>query len=137
MRITGTFLSRNVGVLTLVYAILLFAVSVVPIGPSRGNHGTRPLDYSPPLTRRVAVDLAINVAVFIPLGWGVSHTLRRSRSGSPMSVVITAVAVTTFSIIVEIVQHSLPHRYSSLYDVIANGVGAILGALMGSRGRTA
>lgn len=81
-----------------------------------------------------AGDGPLNVILFVPLGLFLALLLRR-----PLTAVIACVVL---SIGIECYQSSLTTRVGSFTDVVANGVGAVLGAalataiLAGSRTRT-
>jgi glycopeptide antibiotics resistance protein len=117
---------------TLVYMLIVVAVLVVPASAPHVRRGFL-LDIAG--GRRLAIDVVLNVAIFIPIGWG----LRRASQGlgttvsAPMPRVVVLAAA--FSLAMEAVQAWLPNRYSSLADVIANTIGATVGAWMESRFR--
>jgi hypothetical protein len=79
--------------------------------------------WSPP-------DLALNIAGFAPLGiliaWG------RGPRGAVMAVLWGL----TLSLAIELLQPWIPGRHSSLVDLVCNGVGALLGGLIGAARRS-
>lgn len=103
---------------TLVYTIIVVAALVIPASPP---HAQRGYLRDIPLGRRLVADVALNVAIFVPIGWGV----RRAGSTSLLAAVVLAAA---FSLGMETIQAWLPNRYSSLADVLANTLGATAGA---------
>jgi VanZ family protein len=75
-------------------------------------------------------DAALNVAVFVPLGWLLAR-LGRERGLSPLgTILLTTGACGALSLSAETVQFFIPSRYSSLVDVIANTGGAFVGAMI-------
>ncbi len=85
-------------------------------------------------------DVVSNLLVYLPLGgvWAVrSAGFRRDRV-----VLVQAALLGTFlSVVMELAQRWMPSRVPSLSDVLANGVGATVGAVLvmvaGTRGRWA
>ena len=112
---------------TLAYALLVVVILVAPI--SRPREQRAYLTESPlPLGRRLVVDLAVNIARFVPLGWGL-HRIGRGLGLPPKSLLAAAVVfAAVFSLAMETLQFWLPTRYSSIVDVLANTGGALLGA---------
>lgn len=68
-------------------------------------------------------DLLLNVALFLPLGF-IARRSFSDASRSPRGVVLGAVLV---SVAIETSQLFLAPRYTAASDVLANGVGALLG----------
>ena len=108
---------------TVVYTIIMVAALVIPASPP---HAQRGYLRDIPLGRRLVADVALNVAIFVPIGWGV----RRAGSTSLLAAVVLTAA---FSLGMETIQAWLPNRYSSLADVLANTLGATAGAWLESR----
>jgi VanZ family protein len=77
-------------------------------------------------------DFIINTLGFIPLGFLAMAFLTVTRSTGPgYHLVWVLVFCLTVSLIIEILQYFfLPGRTSSLYDVFANSVGALLGGVL-------
>ncbi len=71
-------------------------------------------------------DAPLNVLLFIPLGFGLSGVLvrRGRRSGIGPRVLLVGLAL---SAALETTQMFIPERVPSLADVLANGIGALLG----------
>jgi VanZ family protein len=113
---------------TLAYVVLVIVALVLPISAPHVHHGYL-REYRLPLGRRLIADVAVNIAIFAPIGWGLHRSARR-RSWLPPSTRVLAVAVMAglFSLAMETVQYWLPGRYSSIVDVALNTVGALLGA---------
>lgn len=66
------------------------------------------------------VEFIGNIVLFIPIGLFLTVLVRNQWLGAALAVV--------FSIAVELVQVLLPARTTSLRDVLANGIGAVVGA---------
>ena len=74
-------------------------------------------------------DVVFNVLAYIP--FGTLATLFFRQRGAPRRAIAQAIAwAGAFSISMELAQLFIPNRVSSLSDVLANGAGATLGALM-------
>jgi glycopeptide antibiotics resistance protein len=113
---------------TIVYASIL---TVLLIMPTSGTHvrGRYLREYDLRLTWHSLVDIAVNIAAFAPLGWGLHRVSRRlGLLTAKTTLIAVAVAVALFSLVIETVQYSLPTRYSSILDVAADTVGGILGS---------
>ncbi|MEO5825213.1 MAG: VanZ family protein [Gemmatimonadales bacterium] len=66
-------------------------------------------------------DVLLNVALFIPIGLALHRTMRSKLT----TLVLVAGGA---SLLIEGLQLFLPRRYSTFTDVLANGLGALLGA---------
>lgn len=78
--------------------------------------------------REEALDAAVNVALFVPLGF-LGH--RWWRAGSPPSWATVTALLTIICLLaasVEIVQIFLPWRSASVADVLSDAMGAAVGA---------
>ena len=117
---------------TLAYMLLVVAILVAPTSAPHDRRGYL-AEYHLPLGRRLAADLAVNIALFVPLGWGL-HRTGRGLGVPPRTVLVAAVlAAAVFSLLMETLQFWLPARYSSIVDVLANTAGALLGAWSAAR----
>jgi VanZ family protein len=73
-------------------------------------------------------DVAVNFAAYVPLGlllsigWG-------ARYGQARGVLATTAAATVLSLAMEAAQMFLPSRIASNVDLLANGLGALVGAM--------
>jgi VanZ family protein len=76
-----------------------------------------------------AMDLAINIAGFIPLGLVLCACLVWSRD-KPKAVLIATVQCAMLSLAIEILQFYIPRRGSGITDIITNSLGAFLGAML-------
>lgn len=72
-------------------------------------------------------DNTINVLAYIPLGLSAAVVLRRSR----LALLYATMIGLSVSISVEFVQQFLPGRVASNMDILSNGFGTFLGAIVG------
>lgn len=98
--------------------------------------GLRPLQSHLAATRSFLVfaflprrDFIINIVGFIPFGYLiVLYLVSGKAKGGLLSMALLAVATGTgISLLLEITQYYIPGRTSSLFDLIANGMGTCLG----------
>ena len=122
---------RTLLLLTGASLAVVLGVTMVPWG-GWGNFGltTNALDS---ITRNVrperadltawahAGDGPLNVILFVPLGFSLALLLRR-----PVTAALTCVVL---SVAIECYQSSLTTRVGSFADVVANGLGAVAGAI--------
>jgi VanZ family protein len=80
------------------------------------------------------VDSVVNVGIFVPLGWGLRR-LFPPRVNGALAVLGVGLLGAQFSVTMETLQHFLPMRYSSIFDVAANTIGTIVGGLATPRRR--
>lgn len=66
------------------------------------------------------IEFAANVAMFLPLGLLLTLLVRHHWHGAAIAIVLSAA--------VELVQVLLPARVPSVRDIVANGLGAAIGA---------
>lgn len=74
-------------------------------------------------------DWLLNVALFVPFGFGLGMALRRRYSNGAALLIATAGSF-AFTFTIETLQVFMPTRTSSWYDVSANTCGGILGFLI-------
>ncbi len=77
-----------------------------------------------------AVDVFLNVLLFIPVGFGLTESLRERGRSRAAVLGITLVAGALFSYTVELLQFFIPMRDSGWGDVITNSTGSALGSLV-------
>ncbi len=77
-----------------------------------------------------AVDVFLNVLLFIPFGFGLAESLRERGRSRAAALGITLVAGALFSYTVELLQFFIPVRDSGWGDVITNSTGSALGSLV-------
>ncbi len=87
------------------------------------------LSFDPSLTLPYALkDFPRNVVLFIPFGFGFAClAVSKGWGNRAVSLIATLSAGLTLSFAVELSQVFLPLRFSSLADILANGVGTFLG----------
>jgi len=80
-------------------------------------------------TRFYAIDLLMNVAGFIPLGFifGAYFLLGRSRG---QAILFATLVGGSLSFMIEVLQAYIPQRYSGTTDIITNTLGTFLGATL-------
>jgi glycopeptide antibiotics resistance protein len=84
---------------------------------------------------RLAGDAVFNLAMFVPLGWLLARGIEDLGASTRTRVVVVAAACAALSLTVETVQFFLVSRYSSAIDILANTVGAAVGAVIAHRWR--
>jgi glycopeptide antibiotics resistance protein len=123
---------------TLVYLVLLFGALMAPLNGkssvARSASGKNVLlSRSADLPRRILVrDIALNVAIFVPLGFALHRALRGARVGPAVRLGTAVLVPLVFSLGIESLQYVLAWRVSSLLDVACNGIGALLGVCLES-----
>jgi glycopeptide antibiotics resistance protein len=122
---------------TVLYILFVVVILVVPTNQPHPRRGYL-AEYQRPVGQRLMADVALNIAIFAPIGWGLHRTVRSFGASPPGLVTVVGIAAGLFSLLMETVQFWLPARYSSVLDVAANTVGALLGAWTAARygGRT-
>jgi glycopeptide antibiotics resistance protein len=78
---------------------------------------------------RLLIDFAGNVVVFLPLGMAVALALRGRPVGRKLSLATLSGA--GLSLIIELIQTTIPSRVAALDDWLLNTGGTFLGALVG------
>ncbi len=106
-------------------ATVLLAIGLVLVGAMTMFSPPETLDVayeaSPDWVTRQAVAMALNVALFIPLGIAVGLVARARWLW----------ALVALSVTVEVTQLWLPERHTELVDIVTNSTGAVLGYLVG------
>ena len=125
--------SRHVFLLSLNLALAYLLIIVyASLQPFRHWRAPAPETYhflAAPFPRYITLtDVLINISAYVPLGFMLALSLRRWLRAKPAfaASVLLAIAV---SITMEGIQMYLPARISSNVDVLANSVGALIGAL--------
>ena len=73
------------------------------------------------------------VSIFVPIGWGLHRSVRRRGAAPRTRLLVVAILAAAYSLTMETLQAWLPNRYSSVVDVLANTLGATIGAWIESR----
>lgn len=73
-------------------------------------------------------DVLVNIGAYVPLGFLLARALM-SRLGNPRAVLAAALLACLLSTAMEAVQMFMPTRVASNVDVLANGIGGLIGAL--------
>jgi VanZ family protein len=116
----------RVGVLLLVYFCGVLFMGLRPLGSHLA--ATRHFLVFAYLPRR---DFIINIVGFIPFGYLLLMYLvsGKIKGGLFGLTLLAVIAGTGTSLVLEIVQYYIPGRTSSLFDLIANGIGTCIGVV--------
>jgi glycopeptide antibiotics resistance protein len=68
------------------------------------------------------IEFTANIILFVPMGFLLTLVFRHPWYGASLAVVLSVVA--------ELAQIVIPNRQATLRDVISNGIGAAVGALL-------
>jgi VanZ family protein len=122
--------SRLVRYLTVGYTLLIAYASLYPFDAWRGALDN-PLGFLVDDWPRyyTVSDLVLNVVAYGPLGFLLALALLPYLRASGAALFAT-LAGTLLSIAMEVLQHFLPLRVASNLDVLTNGLGAMMGALL-------
>ncbi len=107
------------------YALAVIMVLFAPSSPSAAVDAiTRVIrdDLGLSFVRQGWVEFAGNVVMFAPLGFLSTLLFRRPWWGMMIALAL--------SVLAEVTQLLLPARTATLRDVVANGLGALIGALL-------
>jgi VanZ family protein len=131
--VTRTDATRLARHLAFAWALLVAYASLHPLNGFRDPGGELLAFLSAPWPRYYTrFDVIANALGYLPLGFllvpAVSPWLRRA-SAVPLAIVLSCL----LSIGMEVLQHYLPTRVPSNLDVLSNGLGATLGALLAVR----
>jgi VanZ family protein len=112
------------------YVLLIVYASLNPFEGWR-EVGTSPFEFlGAPFPRYiVTLEVAANIAAYIPLGFLVFLALRPLARGV-VALVISALSSALLSLTVECLQNYLPTRVPSNIDLAANALGALAGAII-------
>lgn len=77
-----------------------------------------------------AREIALNLAIFFPLGLLVARAALAARAGLAAAAALTIAVGVLLSLGAETAQYFLVSRYSELGDVLLNGIGTLLGLLL-------
>ncbi len=112
-----------------VWALLIAYASLYPFVPLRlPSPDAIPAFFLRPRFI-VGDDIAFNVIAYIP--FGILASLYFLQAGDRVRAIVRSVGLAAaFSLLMETMQLFIPTRISSIYDVLANAGGALIGALM-------
>jgi VanZ like protein len=77
-----------------------------------------------------ALNVSLNVLLFIPFGFGLSSKLRQRNCSWTVSIVLATLAGAVLSYAIEFVQIYVPPRDSGWDDIFSNTTGSVLGAVV-------
>ncbi|NOY61130.1 MAG: VanZ family protein, partial [Calditrichaeota bacterium] len=78
-------------------------------------------------------DFVANILLFLPLGFGLGGLVAKRTSSHAMRVFFVALVAFALSSGIEALQFYLPSRITSLYDILSNTLGAVLGEIVFSQ----
>lgn len=127
MSATGPALPGRYRGSILVWALLIAYASLYPFFPLRPPSIDAVTAFFVKPRYMVAYDVVWNVVAYVPLGT-LAALYYRQRT-TPGRAFVNAVAfAAAFSLAMEILQFFVPNRVASIFDVLANAGGAVLGA---------
>jgi VanZ family protein len=127
MNDTGPFLPSRYRGSIAVWALLIAYASLYPFFPLRLPSSDALVAFFVKPRYMVAYDVAWNVIAYIPLGTLACAYFRQANDGTRALLKAVAFAA-AYSLAMEFLQLFVPNRVASVYDVIANAAGAMLGA---------
>ena len=112
-----------------VWAMLLAYASLYPFWPLRLPSPDAALGFFIPPRYPSRADIGFNVIAYIPLGTLACLYFRQAAEGlRPIAKAV--LLATAFSLGMELLQFFIPNRVASVYDLLANAGGALLGSLV-------
>ena len=127
MNDTGPFLPSRYRGSIAAWALLIAYASLYPFFPPRLPSPDALVAFFVKPRYMVAYDVAWNVIAYIPLGTLACAYFRQANDGTRALLKAIAFAA-AYSLAMEFLQLFVPNRVASIYDVIANAAGAMLGA---------
>jgi VanZ family protein len=122
--------SRLVRYLAIAYALFVAYASLYPFGPWRQLAASPFTFLFEPWPRHyTAADVAVNVIGYLPLGILITLSAL-AWTPSRWAALIAALLGTLLSLGMEALQSYLPQRVPSNLDLLSNGLGALLGAVI-------
>ena len=116
-------------ILAVAYTLLIAYASLLPLRGWRMTAEPLFVFLAAPWPRYITLeDVAINFAAYVPLGFLLAVALANTMPVRAAVVLATAVA-TALSFSMECIQTFLPARIASNVDLVANGAGALFGAM--------
>ena len=112
-----------------VWCLLLAYASLYPLIPLRPPGGDAIAGFFGRPKYITGFDVALNVLAYVPLG--TLACLHFLQQGARIPAIVKAALLgTAFSFAMEAAQLFIPTRIATLYDVLANGAGALVGAMV-------
>ncbi len=122
--------SPLVAYLAVGYTLLVAYASLYPFGTWRGPlDGALSFVLAPWPRYYTFFDLLVNVLAYVPLGF-LFALVALPRLAPSWAALAATLAGTALSLVVEVAQGFIPERVSSNLDLLNNGLGAMLGALL-------
>lgn len=112
-----------------VWALLLAYASLYPFWPLRIPSPDAALSFFLPPRYPSRADVAFNVIAYVPLGM-LACLYFRQRVGGWRAMALAAGFAAVFSLGMELLQFFIPNRVASLYDLLANAAGALVGSMV-------
>lgn len=112
-----------------VWALLLAYASLYPFWPLRIPSPDAAMAFFQVPRYPSRSDVAFNVLAYLPLGLLLCLYFRQSVPGW-RATVRAVVAASVFSLAMELVQFFVPNRVATVYDLLANAAGALVGSLV-------
>ena len=126
-RLRGFRLARMAA---LAYILVIVYASLRPFTGWRMASGTFGEFLLQPWPRWITLDdILFNFAAYVPLGFLLALSLR-ARSAAPAAVTLACLICVALSLTLEAAQQYLPSRFASTVDLLVNGVGGTVGALL-------
>jgi VanZ family protein len=113
-----------------VWALLLAYASLYPVIPLRPPSGELVAAFFARPRYITGFDIALNVLAYVPLGTLACLQFLQRGNAKGASIMKAALLGAAFSFAMECAQLFIPTRIASIYDVMANGAGALAGALV-------
>ncbi len=112
-----------------VWALLLAYASLYPFWPLRMPSPDAAAAFFLPPRYPSRADIAFNVIAYIPLGTLACLYFRQALRGW-RSILRAVLFASAFSLGMELVQFFVPNRVATVYDLLANAAGALVGSLV-------
>ena len=110
------------------YLLVLLPALLLPL-PTRYTHRRAYLMEFRASRPWLSRDAALNVALFVPLGWLLARFARECGLSRVRAIAFATGACGALSFSAETAQFFVPSRYSSAIDVVTNTGGALVGAV--------
>lgn len=105
------------------YSIFLILISVLPINSSGSS-----INHT--FVVSIRLDYLLHCAIFIPWVFLIQKITRLSFGRFPKKTFVLLVAGVLFAFTMEAIQYILPYRAFNINDLLANGLGILLGSVV-------